>query len=585
MLQAHILVKKYSLLADFIIVMLVGAAIFFVVSFGHQWQHAYQPKTIIDLSYKSLPQYAMFSALRASAAYFLSLCFTLVVGYIAAKSTRAEKIIIPCLDVLQSIPVLGFLPGLVLGFVALFPYTNTGLELAAIVMIFTGQVWNMAFSFYSSLKSIPSELVEASRIMGFSKTKCFLKLELPFSAVNLAWNSLMSMAGGWFFLSVCEAFTLGDKEFRLPGLGAYMAVAIQQGDNQAMVLGVVTMVLLIVGMDIIIWRPVLAWVHQFRLDEVPGIINSEPFIKLMIRQSHIYHLAIKLVSVQKTWLRRILHQDRPPKKHPMLRSCQSLFDRLRTSTKIKKAATIFLALITFALLVFIIWRLILLARIFFNVSLSSWMLILGNAFWTLSRVIAALILSTLWAVPVGIWIGLSPRRVRVAQPIVQVFASFPAPMLYPLALTLFFYWGLSFHVGAMFLMMLGVQWYVLFNVLAGAMRIPKELIFVTNILEVSTFTRWFTLYIPSVFPSLVTGWITAAGGAWNASIVAEFISYRGQTIQTPGLGSTINMAASQANFPMLAASLLVMVLMVVVLNRAFWVKLYALAQTRFRMDS
>jgi NitT/TauT family transport system permease protein len=418
--------------------------------------------------------------------------------------------------------------------------------------------------------------------MGWRKR--LFRLELPFSAVNLAWNSLMSMAGGWFFLSVCEAFTLGEQEYRLPGLGAYMAVAISEGNTLAMILGITTMVGVIVMMDVVVWRPALAWVHRFRLEDVPGVSVSEPFIQLMIRESNIYRIIRKIGRRLSLLYRRIKWSLRDiPLKFARTGNFTLLAVVLR-SARSRQIAKATFAAIGLAVLVFMLWKLIALAAIFWTVSPYTWLLILKNTIWTLLRVFVTLFISTLWAVPVGIWIGMSPKRVRIAQPIVQVLASFPAPMLYPLALAAFFYLGVSFDYGSMLLMMLGVQWYILFNVLAGAMRIPQELVYVTNLFEVSTLKRWRTLYVPSVFPALVTGWITAAGGAWNASIVAEFFAYKGQTLTTPGLGSTISIAASEANFPLLAASLAVMVVVVVALNRTFWAKVYELSQTRFRMD-
>ena len=539
---------------------------------------------MIDLSIKSLPLYAIYSTIRASVAYLLSLCFTLVVGYVAAKLAWAEKVIIPSLDILQSIPVLGFLPGLVLGFVAIFPHTNTGLELAAIVMIFTGQVWNMTFSFYSSLKSIPTELIEISAIMGLSLPKRFFRLELPFSAVNLAWNSLLSMAGGWFFLSVCEAFTLGDQQFRLPGLGAYMAVAIIEGDKTAMILGIITMVLVILTMDILVWRPVLAYVHRFRLEEVPGVAASQPFINLMLRQSYFYLFIIYMIGRISYLYRRLLVRFKCDGFSFRISKKPVPITRSPMPPRVKRFMSGLLLGVGMVIFACMLWKTLWLSTIFSTVTMASWVLILKNTMWTLLRVFGALVLSTLWAVPAGIFIGMSEKRVKLAQPIVQVLASFPAPMLYPLALALFFNLGISFNIGSMFLMMLGVQWYVLFNVLAGAMRIPQELVYVTSLFEVSMRRRFFTLYIPSVFPALVTGWVTAAGGAWNASIVAEFVAFQGQTLKTPGLGATISMAASEANFPLLAASLLVMVVVVICLNRTLWARLYKLSQTRFRMD-
>lgn len=583
MLKSHGEHREYSRVADVAIIMLFGIFFYGLVKFGTEWRLEFQPQTNIDLSLWSLPNYALFSALRACVAYALSFIFTLIVGYCAAKYRYAEKIIIPCLDILQSIPVLGFLPGLVLGFVALFPHTNTGLELAAIVMIFTGQVWNMTFSFYASLKSIPKELHEATQIMGFSAWKTFIKLELPFSSVNLAWNSLMSMAGGWFFLSVCEAFTLGENEFRLPGLGSYMAVAMREGDDIAMICGVLSMIIVIVGMDIIIWRPVLAWVHKFRLEDVPGTQTSEPIMKLMLKKSYVYRIlsVLRHKFIHRWQMRSFpITTGWPGFKWPMRLGSYSQGVILAFALLI----AIIVDLMAKPLVMLVTKPFVNVFFMYLQVSQQEWLAIFQAALYTLLRVFITLILSTLWAVPVGIYIGMSEKRVRIAQPIVQVLASFPAPMLYPLALVLFFKMGFSFDVASMFLMMLGVQWYILFNVLAGAMRIPEELLCMTNLFQVSRVKCWSKLYIPCVFPALVTGWVTAAGGAWNASIVAEFLSYRGEVLQTKGLGALISVAASKANFPILVASISVMVVMVILLNRMVWARVYKLSTTRFRMD-
>jgi NitT/TauT family transport system permease protein len=595
MLSAPISLRKFSPLVDFAILLFLGTTIYGLISFGQEWQADFHPSTDIDLSFKSIPIYAIFSTIRAIAAYFLSLIFTLVVGYIAAKFKWAERLIIPLLDILQSIPVLGFLPGLVLGLIAIFPRTNVGLELSAILMIFTGQVWNMTFSFYSSLKAVPPELSEAAEVMDLDWKKRLIRLELPFSAVNLAWNSLMSMAGGWFFLSVCEAFTLGDREFRLPGLGSYMAAAIDQGNNGAMCMGITAMIAVIILMNIVVWRPTLAWVHRFRLEDVPGVAENEPFIQLMLKESNIYHFFRRLIrkppklffppiASQVITASRDFSNSLRARIAPVIGSTKSTKQNDAIKRRLSKTSRLILWFFSIITIAFMFWSFLSLGRIFATISASVWIMLLKNMSWTLLRVVTTLVLSTLWTVPVGIWIGMSARRVKLAQPIVQILASFPAPMLYPIAIAAFFSLGFNFDVASTFLMLLGVQWYVLFNVLAGAMRIPLELIYVTDLFETSFWRRCRTLYVPSIFPALVTGWITAAGGAWNASIVSEYIAYKGQTLSTPGLGSTISLAAGQANFPLLAASLSVMVIVVIILNRTFWTKIYRLSQTRFRMD-
>ncbi len=586
--------QKYFALSDLIIMCLIATVIYGVVAIANEWRTEFHPITQIDLSAWALPYYTILSAARGVVAYFISLAFTLVVGYAAAKSKAAEKIIIPLLDILQSIPVLGFLPGLLLGLVALFPRTNIGLELAATIMIFTGQVWNMTISYYASLKSIPAELDEASRVMGLNWYQKLIKLELPFSAVNLAWNSLLSMAGGWFFLIPCEAITLGDNEYRLPGIGAYMDVAIKQGDSKAIALAVVAMILLIVSMDFVIWRPVLSWVQRFRLEEVGGGAQVEPLMQVWIRESKIFH-RIKIIYRELVVRPRRARRNRwawtgaeksvdelVKKRAPQFHLAIQTVNAGLRSPSVTRSTEWIIALVLLSGIGYGAFKLFLVLS---KIPPATWIVLLRNTLWTFIRVVLALVISTLWAVPVGIWIGTSLKRIRAAQPIIQIMASFPAPMLYPLALGLFFALGISFDLGAMLLMLLGVQWYVLFNVLAGAMRIPRELDYALSLMEASRWTRWRSLYLPSVFPFLVTGWITAAGGAWNASVVSEYLSYHGTILKTGGLGSTLSVAIANENLTLFAASLSLMVLVVVALNRLVWARVYRLATTRFRMDN
>lgn len=573
-------IKYRSLPADILVLALIGSLIYGLVAFGREWQAAFNPSVTIDLSFSSLPKYALFSALRGLTAFIISLLFTFVVGFWAAKSARAEKILIPVLDICQSIPVLGFLPGLVLVLIAIFPTTNTGLELASILMIFTGQVWNMTFSFYASLKSIPSDFNEVTEIVGLNSWRRFLRVELPFSMMNLVWNSLMSLSGGWFFLSVCEAFTLGDQNYRLPGLGAYMSVAIQTGDGQAMLLGISSMAGLIILMDMLIWRPILAWAHQFRLEDVPGLADPDPLMKNLLRESAILNW-FTLYLRRRALRQKLLNPQEVPSPKGSNRLAKWDFFRFFRSSLFTRAISI---LIYVAALLVVILGMGKLVGLLTQVGAVEWEELFQGALYTLLRVLGCLLIGSLWAVPVAIWIGTSANRLRVAQPLIQVMASFPAPMLYPLALALFLWAGIPFSFGAMLLMLLGVQWYILFNVLAGAMRIPQELEYAMKVMGSSRTKKWFKLYLPSVFPSLVTGWVTAAGGAWNASIVAEYLSYKGQVITTLGLGSVISQAAFSKSFPLLAASLTVMVGMVVIINRLVWSKVYYLAQNRYRLD-
>lgn len=570
------IVNPRNLISDFVILLLVAAGIYALGAFGVEWDSSYNPNYQISLSFSALPIYAVFSALRGLFAYLVSLGFTLVIGFWAAKSPRAEKIILPFLDIMQSIPVLGFLPGLVLGLVALFPRTNVGLELAAILMIFTGQVWNMTFAFYSSLKSVPTDMQEATAMMGLSARKKFTLLELPYAAMNLTWNSLMSMAGGWFFLTVCESFTLGDAQYRLPGLGAYMSTAMEAGDSQAILAGIFAMCLIIFLFDFLLWRPALIWAHKFRLEDKDGEKPEEPLIQLLLKDSWMVNF-IKTVYFRSSFTAphfRLSEKFLNSKKTEVAKKFISTHVNRKWLIEGLGAISLIVALLA-------TYRLVDKLSV---LGLSDWLGVLTNTGFTFIRVIAAVILGTLWATPAGIWIAQSPQRLRVAQPIIQMMASFPAPMLYPLAISVFLYLNIHFEVSAMLLMLLGVQWYILFNVLAGALKIPNELRLAMQLMNSSRWHQWRFLYLPSVLPSLVTGWLTAAGGAWNASIVSEMISYRGQTFIAHGLGADISQAAAHGDFARLSACLLVMVVLIVILNRTFWAKIYQVTQTRYRLD-
>ncbi len=565
--------KPSSFLVDSLFFLFVGAILYGLTAFGAEWKASYNPSYKIDLSLTALPMYALFSALRGLIAYFISLAFTLVIGYWAAKSLKAEKVILPLLDIMQSIPVLGFLPGLVLGLVAIFPRTNVGLELASIIMIFTGQVWNMTFAFYSSLKSVPIDLKEAVSVMELSPIQRLKLLELPYSAMNLTWNSLMSMAGGWFFLTVCEAFTLGNNTYRLPGLGAYMAVAIESGSAKEIVAGITAMAFVIILFDMLLWRPALVWAHRFRLEDNLNQTVEEPFIQILIRESFIIRLFRFL------YIRRLFIQHR---RISLLEPTERLKAKIKFHLPTPPSYVVY-SLYALAIC-FAVYATLRLFGILASISFSYWVEILTDTGFTFLRVIFTLVIGTLWATPLGIWITQDSKRLRVAQPIIQLLASFPAPMLYPLAISVFLFLHINFEISSMLLMLLGVQWYILFNVLAGALRIPSELRLSMQLMNSSTWQQWRYLFLPSVLPALVTGWVTAAGGAWNASIVSELISYKGTVLKAHGLGAKISEAAEQADFPRLAACLFVMVLFVVILNRTFWSKLYRVSQVRFRLD-
>ncbi len=535
-----------------------------------QWTGALRPAVEIDLSPGALPRYTLLSLSRGLAAYLLSLLFTLVYGYWAAKDRLAERALIPLLDILQSIPVLGFMPGLVLALVAAFPRSNVGLELAAVLLIFTGQAWNMTFSYYYSLKSVPVDQREVAQVYRFSWWQRLRWVELPFATIGLVWNSMMSMAGGWFFLMISEAFMLGDKDFRLPGLGSYMSVAVAHGDGLAMVWAIAAMVVMIVVLDQLLWRPVVVWAQKFRVEEGGFAEEMRSWLLTWVRRSQL----IDWVGAQLARIRRSLSGRFARRSPPAKRTRSSRVPPARVLS-----ITLFVGLVGVLL-----YGMVKLLLILTAITADDWRRILLGAGLTLLRVLASTLLGTLWALPAGLAIGLSPRLSRLLQPVVQVVASFPAPMLFPAVIA-----GLkAIHVtlgwGSMVLMLLGTQWYILFNVIAGAMSVPADLREAARSYRLRGWQRFTALYFPAVFPFLVTGWITAAGGAWNASIVAEYVTFRGEILSTRGLGAQISAAAVGANFPLLAGSVVVMSVVVVAFNRFVWRRLQGLAETRFSLS-
>jgi NitT/TauT family transport system permease protein len=523
-----------------------------------------RPAVAIDLSPAALPGYAVLSLARGLAAYALSLAFALAYGYWAARDRAAERVLIPLLDVLQSVPVLGFMPGLVLSLVALFPRSNVGLELAAVLMIFTGQAWNMAFSFYRSVGAVSGLQLEVARHYRFGWWQRFKWVELPSAVIGLVWNSMMSMAGGWFFLMVSEAFVLGAHDFRLPGLGAYMSVAAARGDGAAMAAAVVTMTVMIVALDQLLWRPVVVWAQKFRQDEGQGEGEaSRSWFLDLLRRS-------RLLRLLRGRLQRVRHrgQPSPPPPRP-------------AASERPVPARLLSGLLLLALLALLAGGVLELFHLLRHLPARTWLTTVAAAGATLARVLLAVALGTAWALPAGLAIGLSPRLASRLQPVTQVVASFPAPMLFPAVAALFAWLGVGLGMGSVVLMLLGTQWYILFNVVAGAMAIPSDLREAARSYRITGWRRFRTLFLPSILPYLITGWVTAAGGAWNASIVSEYVTAKGHTTTTFGLGARIGTAAEAADFPALAASVVVMSAAVVLFNRFVWRPLDAYAARRF----
>lgn len=567
LLRINIPLRRTISFADVFVLAGVGALLYGTLMLGREWTGVLRPTVYIDLSPWALPKYTFFSLMRGVLAYGCSLLFTIVYGYIAAYNHKAERVMLPVLDILQSLPVLTFLPGFVIAAIAVFPGTNIGLEIACVLMIFTGQAWNMTFSFYSSLRAIPQDLRDVARIYNFSWWRRFTQLELPYTMIPLVWNSMMSMAGGWFFLMVTEAFTLGKNDFRLPGIGSYMTVAAKEGNSAAMVWGVIAMITMILIVDQLVWKPIVVWSDKFKLEETS---KSRPRSSWMLSVFRSSHLAIRAGAVVRRFLTYV----------------DSFIERRNAPVTIvpKPARRIAPVLITSVIIAFSLYGAWQLSMLMLTVSFHVWGDLLLRSAATFGRVLAALILATLWTIPVGVAIGRNAKLARVLQPVVQTAASFPAPMLFPVVVLAMHALGISFEYGAMVLMMLGTQWYILFNTIAGASAIPDDLLEAAEVYRLGTIEKWRKLILPSLFPFLVTGWLTAAGGAWNASIVAEYENYGTSPLVAFGLGSSISISTDAGHYAILAASATLMVIIVVSMNRFFWKRLYKVAQTRYSMN-
>jgi NitT/TauT family transport system permease protein len=545
-----------------------GLALFYgILQVGRNWLGPFTPHIEISRSLGALPVYAGYSLLRIALAYLLSLLFALTYGYIAAYRPRAERFMIPLLDVLQSIPVLSFLPGVMLAMAALFPGRQLGVELGAVLLIFTGQVWNMAFSFYASLKSIPREMREAAAIYRFNWWQRFIQIELPFATIGLVWNSMMSVAGAWFFLMACEQF--GD--FRLPGLGSYLQAAADNGDTRSILLGIITMVAVIVLIDQFVWRPVIAWAEKFKMEQVESSTVPTSWVLDFLQRSR------GVALFRKRAIR--------PLREEMVQFFSRKPEAPARSTGENRAVLWLWQILGIAVLGAIGYAVIQVVMILTGLQGSEFRQIGVGLGATFLRVNLTLLLGALWTIPVGVAIGFNPRLARIAQPLAQIAASVPATALFPVVLLVLIRLGGGLGVGSIVLLLLGTQWYILFNVIAGAIAIPTDLKEVAGVFGIRGWERWRKLILPGIFPFLVTGMITASGGAWNASIVAEYFHFKGQTYSTVGVGAMISAATDSKNFDLLLASTIALAAVVVTTNRLVWRRLYRLAETRFKLEA
>jgi NitT/TauT family transport system permease protein len=556
--------------------LLVGAGIvallYLFVRLGHDMNAAFvaaHAPQQVSTKVSNLPYYAVRSLLRMFIALFLSVTFTFVYGTAAARSRRARTVLIPLLDILQSVPILGFLTVTVTFFISLFPGSLLGLECASIFAIFTSQAWNMTFSFYHSLITQPAELDEAARMFRLTKWERFWQLDVPSSMMGLVWNGMMSFGGGWFFLAASEAITLANHTYTLPGIGSFVAAASLKGNLSEVFVAIGVMVVMVIGVNVLFWRPLVAWAEKFRIETSEAADAPKSYMLNALRRSRVPAAIGRPLKPVGRGLDRI---TRP----------FGLAEYPLHSDPVKRRAgdVVFIAAMT-SVIVFGLYR----GIVYLNhtVGFGEFPRCFGLGSLTLVRVVVLVVASTLVWVPIGVKIGMNPRLARYAQPVVQVLASFPAIFLFPFAAFIFVKLGLPLNFGGILLMALGAQWYILFNVIAGASAIPTDLRELATQFRLPWRQRWRQLILPAIFPFYVTGGITAAGGAWNASIVAEVVDFGKHHLTANGLGAYITKATSEGSFAKVLTGVIVMSFYVVVINRLLWRRLYHLAETRYSL--
>lgn len=558
---------------DVLLLILILLILFVLGWAGSQMATPYQigEQIPISLAPSNLPFYALRTVMRMFIALLCSLFFTFVVGYLAAKNKRAEQVIIPAIDILQSIPVLSFLSITVTGFIRLFPNSLLGPECASIFAIFSAQVWNMTFGFYQSLKTLPHDLLEVASMFRLSTWQRFWKVEVPFSMSGLLWNMMISMSASWFFVVLSEAISVANQNIRLPGVGSYIALAIAQRDLHAVFYAILTMVVVIFLYDQILFRPLIAWSEKFKVEQSPDDSEYQSWLIDLLRRSRLMKRCTEAMAVFTNAFINVkflrLSQPKPLKEVNAKK--QRRIERLWTVL-----VTVCILGGAWILLKFILGEL--------KVSDIFHVFLLGAA--TGTRVIVLIVLSSLVWIPVGVWIGLRPSLAQKIQPAIQFAAAFPANLFYPIFVIAIVEFHLNVEIWVTPLMILGTQWYILFNVIAGASNIPRELYLAADNFGLKGWLWWKRLALPGIFPFYITGAITAAGGAWNASIVAEWVSWGNTTLKATGLGEYIQASTAAGDFPQIALGTGMMCLYVLAFNHLIWRPLYRLAEERFNFN-
>jgi NitT/TauT family transport system permease protein len=528
---------------------------------------------VISLNPANLPEYALRTTLRMLAAMVASLTFTLTYGTLAAKSRRAGLVLVPILDILQSVPVLGYISFTVTFFLALFPGRVLGAELAAIFAIFTSQAWNMTFSFYQSLRTVPRDLDEVSRGFHLTGWQRFWKLEVPFSMPGLIWNMMMSMSGGWFFVVASEAITVGNNTITLPGIGAYLAQAISDKNLHAIGWVILTMTIVILAYDQFLFRPLVAWADKFRMETTSSGNAPESWLLDLIRRTRLIHRLL----VPMGWI--FANAARVPIRLPSFANVSFPIPRLQKSSRL--GDFVWGVLVILATL-YVVYRVVSYVRTGVDLAEVGHVLVLGLI--TLLRVALLILVSSLIWVPLGVLIGLRPALAEKIQPLAQFLAAFPANLLFPVFVIVIVRFQLNPDIWLSPLIVLGTQWYILFNVIAGASSYPNDYKEAATNFGIRGWQWWRKVMLPGIFPYYVTGAITASGGAWNASIVAEFVQWGNTKVVAHGLGSYIAQTTAAGDFPKIILGIAVMSLFVTLFNRLLWRPMYAYAESKLRLD-
>ncbi|KVL21798.1 ABC transporter permease [Burkholderia cepacia] len=528
----------------------------------------------ISLDPSNLPEYALRTTLRMLAAMVASLAFTLVYGTLAAKSRRAGMVLIPILDILQSVPVLGFISFSVTFFLALFPSRVLGAELAAIFAIFTSQAWNMTFSFYQSLRTVPRDLDEVSRGFHLTSWQRFWKLEVPFSMPGLIWNMMMSMSGGWFFVVASEAITVGNQTITLPGIGAYLAQAISDKNFGAIGWVILTMTVVILAYDQFLFRPLIAWADKFRMENTASGDAPQSWLLDLVRRTRLIHQLL----VPAGWF--FAKAARIPLRLPL--SGAMRFTLPKVEKKASRTVDIAWAALVLLGTAYIVWRVVSFVATGVTMAEVGHVLVLGLI--TLLRVVVLISIASVIWVPIGVWVGLRPKLAEKLQPLAQFLAAFPANLLFPVFVIVIARFHLNADIWLSPLIVLGTQWYILFNVIAGATSYPNDYREAATNFRIRGWQWWRQAVLPGIFPYYVTGAITASGGAWNASIVSEAVQWGNTRIEAHGLGAYIAQTTAAGDFPKIILGIAVMSLFVTLFNRLLWRPLYAFAEAKLRLD-